>query len=497
MTVASQNQNKDLLLAQKILFVDDEVTNNDSDREDIIIDLLNLGVQEERVLFTGSFDEASKLIKNSIITFCFLDLKIPKTDGQYNIDSSNINQEEFEWGFLLIPLLDRHHKSAKISIYSCYAQNSYISDRIQNYNNIIGVYGKSDGVTQRKQLFEEMFSRHEKNITALTIVEPTIEPEAVEEVRQLEIKPIGFDYSFLSKEDAQWIQDRTQKINSLLKRTAQNTIDIGRYITEVRASLEHGQYEQWVRTSLPIGLTSVYRYQNVYERLKDIGIEDVSAMDIAPTALYELTSAKVPNSAIIEMKELAESGEKIDIRLAKKIKKKYREVETEKSLVQKPEETGSTIDKANEAVLLPPSVRKEKQTIIEVVRRQDFWDLEQQHQIYRVEPNSDKFINALPSKISLYLGFPPDIDWTWNYKNYDSYMIFYTKYTDTDPEYTLEAVQRIIEATTNAGDAIAICYSPKPKLKILPLISFLGCKAYIAEPDYDSCLALADDFLSQ
>ena len=156
----ASSQNKDLTIHDnsKLLVVDDEIAANESDREDIIIDIGRyLNIPEECIIFASCFDEALTLIKETpTITSCFLDLKIPKTNGSYDIGQPN-SERRIDLGSDLIPSLNQYHKHSPIIIYSCYAQEPYIVEKTRDYRNITGCYSKTDGVDRSKELLQHIF----------------------------------------------------------------------------------------------------------------------------------------------------------------------------------------------------------------------------------------------------------------------------------------------------------------------------------------------------
>ena len=486
---------------QKYLVVDDELVENENDREDFIIDL---GVSETLALFASNFDEAVSIIKkNSDIVICFVDSRIPKSGNRlYDYSSASSEEKKIEWGISLIPKINQIRELARIVVYSCYVSKSYLVEKTNRYNNIVGYFGKPDGVLHRKQLYLDAIEETRKLVLPAVKENKLPALKADIDSEQLIVKTREFDYSSLDVNLASRLRDRAQKIKMLLRRTAQDTLDVGRYISEVKKDLQHGQLERWIKDELGMSPVSAYRYAQVYERLSALGISDLSRLEVFSTALYEITAAKVPDRAILEMKQLAESGIRIDSAIAGAIRQKYinenkideniTEINSIEQLQQKLQpEPSSSSRSQNLLPEDPPSLPSIKQDIIGVIRRQERWELGK-HLILRADPNSDRFKEALPQNIALCLAFIPDKNWHWSHGNFKSQMTFYSQYKDLDPLPLLEAVAKIIEVTTNEGDAIAVCFIPHPK--ILTVVERLGCKAYIAEPDFDKCVAVEHQF---
>ncbi len=488
-------------IPQKFVVVDDEITKNVNDRESFILDL---EVSRDLALFAANFDEAIEIIKNhSDIIIFFLDVCIPKTESLYNYQRTDNGIQGSDWGISLIPEINQQHKSADIVIYSCYKSESEIIDKASTYNNVVGFYGKTSGTIHRKQLYSNAIKNFQNSLAPLS--DSTIEIPALEAsvIADPLIVSEEFDYSSLDINVQHFLKDRAQKIRFLLKRTAQDTINIGKYIIEVRKLLPHGSYELWVRTELGSSGATAFRYMKAYERLSANGIDDISQLDIVPTALYKLIPDRIPDSALLEMKQLAESGTKIDVKMAEFLVTKH--TQTEEELAEEGTLNNDVIQEQPQSRVRPADKPKSistnslqtsiKQKILQVIRRPERWELNQ-HLLLCTDPNSDKFKQVLPNKISLCLLFPPEENWQFDFGSNCSKMSFYSQYKDLDPELDLplllEMIIKTIELTTVETDAIVVCYIPHPK--ILRAIERLGCVAYIAEPNYQKCQELLLDY---
>ena len=499
------NQPENVDLPQKVLIIDDELGNNPSDREDFISDL---EISQNLALFASSYDEAMRVIRsNSGIVAAFVDCRIPKSDGLYNFDTPN-NEE---LGLSLIPEINHAHQLAQIIVYSCYVNQSYIEEKLaeegERYKNIIGFFGKLEGIIQRKKLYLEAVDEVKKllPVSDLTVALP-------QKVYVQATADSGFDYSSLDAELAQWLQAQTNQIRSLLRKTTQSIIDTGKYISEVKDRLQFGEYEKWIKNELGLTTTTAWRYMRAHEnfdRLDRMGIDNLSEFRIFPSALYQI-SEEFPDEALIELKSIAESGVKINAEVIKKLAQKYLGQDNELA----ESDTDSTDDEQEKLAppievkvdhppisSLPPNLDSPANqakildvpnNVVKVLRRQDYWNLGK-HKLFRADPNDAKFIEALPNNIALSLVFAIEKNWRWSSGNFHSQMTFYSEYPDLDYVSLLDAVKKIIEIDTADGDPIAVCFCPYPD--ILRLISELGCQAYIAEPDYDKCLATAQYFL--
>ena len=207
---------------QKFLVVDDVIAEKKSYQEDFIIDL---GVSENLALFASSYDEALETIKkHSDIVICYIDCRIPKeSNGIYSFEPTNI-VEGVEWGISLIPQINRILSETAIAVYSAYTSINYIMDRVNKFKNIVDCYsnyGDSHQKFDKKKLYKAAI---EKNSL----------------LNSSENKK--FDYTLLDTKTRLLVQNRTIEIKNLLRRSAQDIVDIGKYLIEVKSHLGHGQF---------------------------------------------------------------------------------------------------------------------------------------------------------------------------------------------------------------------------------------------------------------
>ncbi|WP_407884041.1 DUF3102 domain-containing protein, partial [Scytonema sp. NUACC26] len=58
----------------------------------------------------------------------------------------------------------------------------------------------------------------------------------------------NFDYSILDNKTQIVVQQHTKEIKSLMRRTAQDIINIGQKLLEVKEQLGHGHFETWLKS---------------------------------------------------------------------------------------------------------------------------------------------------------------------------------------------------------------------------------------------------------
>ncbi len=130
-------------------------------------------------------------------------------------------------------------------------------------------------------------------------------------MRQLTI----FDYGQLDAETRIVVQQRTGEIRTLMRRAAQDIVDIGLKLIEVKERLEHGRFLPWLRVEFDWDERQAQRFIAVAERF---GKSD-NLSDFAPSALYLLSAPSTPDDARQEALARAGEGEPITHAKAKEI----------------------------------------------------------------------------------------------------------------------------------------------------------------------------------
>ena len=409
---------------------------------------------------------------------CFLDCKLPINKAQSYHYSP---QQEDEPGIALIPKISELNENLQIIIFSAYISKSEMEAKALQYSqksNIIDFLSKKDSGEYHQAL--------KKALKKLNISISQIGKQ-----RKKSLSKVTFDYQELDSQTQLLVRERTKEIKKLIRRTGQDIFDIGKYLSEVKQSLPHGQFYPWLKMEFQWSFTTAARFMRVYEKFKSVTLTD---LNLAPTVLYELSYNVVPDEAVNETIELAKSGQIITNELVKEIRKKHqtksptkKNIDSQLGSSQQPSLLGKSNNLIDSTAQIRQDLTQPKQKILQVISREKFWQLEQ-HSIICAEPNSSQFIQLLPQKVALSLSFPPEKHWQFEFKGYNSTLNFHTSYQDLDFKLLFESIDRIINLTTNSHDNIAICFIPHPL--ILELVHNLGCRAFIAEPDYDKCQAL-------
>ncbi|MCP6760174.1 MAG: DUF3102 domain-containing protein [Fischerella sp. CENA71] len=133
----------------------------------------------------------------------------------------------------------------------------------------------------------------------------------------------GFDYAVLTSEVRIFVQGKTSELKSLMRRNAQNIIDIGQKLTEVKQQLGHGNFRAWLKAEFDWSVRTAARFMQVATQFKCANLAD---LNIAVSALYLLAEPSTPQKARKEALELAKEGENITHTKAKAIVNRCQEL---------------------------------------------------------------------------------------------------------------------------------------------------------------------------
>ena len=129
----------------------------------------------------------------------------------------------------------------------------------------------------------------------------------------------NFDYAALDTETRIVVQQRTSEIKTLMRRSAQDIVDIGQKLIEVKEQLEHGHFRKWLKAEFKWSVSAATRFMQVAEQFR---CTNLMHLPIAASALYELAAPSTPEAARLEALNRASFGETINHSKAKVIKAK-------------------------------------------------------------------------------------------------------------------------------------------------------------------------------
>lgn len=127
-----------------------------------------------------------------------------------------------------------------------------------------------------------------------------------------------FDYQELDSETRIIVQQKTDEIKVLMRRTAQDVFDIGQKLSDIKARLGHGHFLNWLKAEFEWSERTAYNFIQVYQTFKFANIAD---LNFSQTALYVLATA--PEDARLEAIKLAQE-KTISLAEAKEIAQKHK-----------------------------------------------------------------------------------------------------------------------------------------------------------------------------
>lgn len=129
-----------------------------------------------------------------------------------------------------------------------------------------------------------------------------------------------FDYGQLDAETRIVVQQRTSEIRTLMRRTAQDIIEIGQKLIDVKAQLGHGRFGGWLRAEFKWSDQTALNFMNVARSFPEIP----NGLEFAPRALYLLAAPSTPAEAREEALQRAANGETVTHSLSQQIVRRHK-----------------------------------------------------------------------------------------------------------------------------------------------------------------------------
>ncbi|MBV9386116.1 MAG: DUF3102 domain-containing protein [Chroococcidiopsidaceae cyanobacterium CP_BM_ER_R8_30] len=335
-----------------------------------------------------------------------------------------------------------------------------------------------------------------------------------------------FDYTNLDAEISQFVQARTGEIRALMKRTAEDIIEIGQKLIVVKQKLGHGCFLDWIEAEFEWSYPTAARFIQVANAFSKIYQID----KFAPSALYLLAAPSTPETAREEALALAKAGEHITYTTAKNIKQKHNPLppmqpksdQASQELVQTPKSAASAeIVKILQQQQLPTTLpqrsagaaggsapfaaqevaKKEiSQAVTNLYMPQPFqseqasscWHLGTQHLLYCTNPNSPEFLQRLPEDLGLLLAFPPTLDWQPEIRAETSIVAARHLPQEKNVRLLEDTLESIILLYSELGEKVVICFLPF--LEIISIVNRLGRCGIFVEPDSQRVHEIVSDW---
>lgn len=106
-----------------------------------------------------------------------------------------------------------------------------------------------------------------------------------------------FDYDFLPDDRRGFVLQKTAEIQWLLKRSSEDIIKIGKYLTEVKQELPHGMFGKWISAEFQMSHGSAGHFMNIANRLESKFLPGKN-LDFGMSVLRELASPSTPEEII-------------------------------------------------------------------------------------------------------------------------------------------------------------------------------------------------------
>ncbi|WP_158260533.1 DUF3102 domain-containing protein [Chlorogloea sp. CCALA 695] len=366
----------------------------------------------------------------------------------------------------------------------------------------------------------EFFNQSDSNIIKIenatvtftcVIFMPTASPKAWKK----------FDYTDLDAPTSQFVQQQTGEIRGLMKRTANDIVEIGQKLVNVKEKLGHGRFGSWLEAEFDWSIQTAKRFMNVAAAFQNQQIVDFDF--IAPSALYELAAPSIPDAARNEAFARAKAGESITYKAAKEIKQKYalpsaklesapkQEIQPvpqlsstasntpprikqeivairNPALVAAPPAPSQVVTPATEQALSLPQPSTSTPVDVPGV----WWQLGKKHLLYSGDPSSVKFLAHVPERLVLLFAFPSTANWQPLIEA--ETRIITNKYLPQGKDVRLfeDTLESNVLLYSNVRDIVVSCFMPS--IEILSILNRQDRYALIAEPDLKRVNAVISDW---
>lgn len=314
------------------------------------------------------------------------------------------------------------------------------------------------------------------------------------------LTPSQFDYDNFDRETASLLREETNQINSIMRKTVENIIEIGGRLYAIKDKLDYGIFKDWIGSELALDYTTANNFMRVYDTF-NTRKDEIAKLGLNVSVLYLLSARNTPESLREEIFRRAEAGFPLSYVEAKQLKKEYLERSQTENLTTidanvstELEEEASQPSEPQDSPpppKIPAKIPTKRQEIVGVVRQQKVWQLGS-HLLYCGFANSPTFrdfVDSLP--IAFNIGFPNFADWTQENLfpvKARSTLVYNTLISNVDLTSLLTMMQLSIEFSTEEKDKLIFSFLPYPELLLLS--DKLICDCFIAEPDPAKCQAI-------
>ena len=292
----------------------------------------------------------------------------------------------------------------------------------------------------------------------------------------------SFNYNQFDESLANYLQQEATEIKTILKRTVENTLEMGRKLIKVKEILPYGQFKLWINKEIGLHHSTAIHFMRVWNTFGDCQ-KTISESGLSVTVLYMLAAPSTPDDFRDQIIELSQE-KTITLELVKKLRKEY---DRQQEIETNPQNLTIDVDSSSEKEILSP-----KPQIVGIIRQDTpsnkFYQLGK-HELFSGLPNSSDFIRRCPQNIALNIAFA-NSDWEKNELfpvASRSKLLLSSQIEDADLDLVTlqEIIRKSIEIYTNGGEIILFSYLPYPEL--LLITDRLDCQCLIAEPNLARC----------
>jgi hypothetical protein len=125
------------------------------------------------------------------------------------------------------------------------------------------------------------------------------------------------------KTDEEFLREVADRLRARMARTAQDIVEIGLDLIEVRARVGDGKFSAWIEAEFTMSRVTAYKMIKVAETFGETGVNQFT-----PSVLYALASPDTPEGVRTEITERAAAGEKVtvaDVRSANAVVRRGRQ----------------------------------------------------------------------------------------------------------------------------------------------------------------------------
>lgn len=126
-----------------------------------------------------------------------------------------------------------------------------------------------------------------------------------------EMSQIKFDYGSLDKAARKIVEQKTAEIRDRFNRAAENIVEIGQRLIEVKAALRHGQFGEWLELEFDWDDSTARKMMQVANTFKSCEIHDLKKIAASPSALYLIAADSTPEEIRSDFKRRIVGGEPV------------------------------------------------------------------------------------------------------------------------------------------------------------------------------------------